>query len=138
VKYMDYMFYNCSGLTTVYVSDDWTTAAVTSSSYMFSDCTRLVGGMGTTFDANHIDKAYAHLDGGPSNPGYFSEKLDFIRGDVNNDGKVSIIDVTALINYLLTQDATGINLQGADTTLNNIININDVTFLINYLLTGSW
>ena len=94
--------------------------------------------MGTTFDANHIDKAYAHLDGGPSNPGYFSEKLDYIRGDVNNDGKVSIIDVTFLINYLLTQDATGINLQGADTTLNNIININDVSFLINYLLTGSW
>lgn len=28
---------------------------------------------------------------------------DFIRGDVNQDGKVSITDVTTLINYLLTQ-----------------------------------
>ena len=138
VTHMTGMFNICGALKTIYVGDAWSTAAVTSSAYMFSHCTSLVGGMGTTYDANHVDAAYAHLDGGPSNPGYFSEKLDYIRGDVNNDGKVSIIDVTFLINYLLTQDATGINLQGADTTLNNIININDVSFLINYLLTGSW
>ena len=59
-------------------------------------------------------------------------------GDVNCDGFVSIGDVTALINYLLTHDATGINTTNADTNNNELINISDVTALINYLLTDNW
>ena len=71
---MNYIFSNCTSLRTVYAGSGWTTAAVTSSYYMFQDCTNLVGGKGTTYDANHIDATYAHIDGGPSNPGYFTEK----------------------------------------------------------------
>ena len=67
------MFYNSTNLRTIYVGGGWSTAAVTSSVSMFTNCTSLVGGQGTTYDANHIDKAYAHIDGGPSNPGYFTE-----------------------------------------------------------------
>ena len=67
------MFAGCSQLKTIYVSDGWSTAAVTASGNMFNSCTSLVGGKGTTFDANHVDAAYAHIDGGPSNPGYFTE-----------------------------------------------------------------
>ena len=70
---MSYMFNGCTNLQTIYVGDGWSTAAVTSSNYMFKDCTSLVGGQGTTYDANHTDKTYAHIDGGPSNPGYFTE-----------------------------------------------------------------
>ena len=66
------MFYNCSNLRTIYVGNGWSTAAVTHSANMFSNCTSLVGGQGTTYDANHIDKTYAHIDGGASNPGYFT------------------------------------------------------------------
>ena len=105
---------------------------------MFTNCFNLVGGKGTTYDANHIDKAYAHIDGGPSNPGYFTAKNAALRGDVNGDGSVSISDVTALIDYLLTGNASGINMSGADTDQNSSINISDVTVLIDYLLTGSW
>ena len=72
VTSMSGMFYNCSKLQTIYAGDEWSTAAVTSSSNMFKNCTSLVGGQGTTFDANHIDKEYAHIDGGPANPGYFT------------------------------------------------------------------
>ena len=61
-----------------------------------------------------------------------------MAGDVDNDGKVSIDDVTALINYLLTGNATDINLEGADCDPNGTINIDDVTTLINYLITGAW
>ena len=61
-----------------------------------------------------------------------------IRGDVNKDGQVDINDVTALINYLLSGDASAINLQAADCDQNGEIKISDVTVLINYLLTGSW
>ena len=64
--------------------------------------------------------------------------VTFIRGDVNGDGFVTIDDVTALINYLLTEDPTGINLEAANCDEIGTINISDVTELINYLLTESW
>ena len=136
---MSSMFDHCANLQTIYVGDGWNTAAVTISQDMFKDCTSLVGGQGTTYDANHIDKTYAHIDGGTSNPGYFSEKGGaFLRGDVNGDGSVNISDVTALIDYLLTGNASGISLSGADTNQDNSINISDVTALIDYLLSHSW
>ena len=105
---------------------------------MFTGCTSLVGGMGTTYDENHVDKTYAHIDGGPSNPGYFTAKDDFMLGDVNGDGQVKINDVTALIDYLLSSDAMGINVTAADCNQDGYVKINDVTALIDYLLGGSW
>ena len=59
-------------------------------------------------------------------------------GDVNNSGDVTIADVTALIDYLLSGDATGVNLDMADCDLDGEINIADVTSLIDYLLAGEW
>ena len=41
---------------------------------MFKGCTSLVGGMGTTYDENYTDAAYAHPDGLNGQPGYFTEK----------------------------------------------------------------
>ena len=106
---------------------------------MFYNCTSLVGGQGTTWDAsNPTDKTYAHIDGGPSNPGYFTAKNAVLRGDVNGDGSVTISDVTALIDYLLSGNASGINLSGADCNQDNSVNISDVTALIDYLLAGHW
>ena len=61
-----------------------------------------------------------------------------MRGDVNHDGQVNIADVTDLINYLLTEDLDGIDLEAANVDNNNMINISDVTTLINYLLTDNW
>ena len=61
-----------------------------------------------------------------------------LRGDVNNDGFVNISDVTDLINYLLTDNAEGINLQNANCNGDEAINISDVTDLINFLLTDNW
>lgn len=59
-------------------------------------------------------------------------------GDVNGDGFINITDVTVLINYLLTDDASGVNIINADTNKDGNINISDVTTLINFLLTDSW
>ena len=61
-----------------------------------------------------------------------------LRGDVDNSGTVSIADVTALIDYLLSGDATGINLDAADCNQDEGVNIADVTALIDYLLSGAW
>lgn len=105
---------------------------------MFGECTSLVGGQGTAYDANHTGKDYAHIDGGPSDPGYLTEKQAFLLGDVNGDGYVRINDVTALIDYLLSGDGSGINVDAADCNHDNDVRINDVTALIDYLLSGSW
>ncbi len=102
---------------------------------MFYGCTSLVGGQGTTYEANHIDKAYAHIDGGPSDPGYFTDKNAGLRGDVNDDGHVSIADVSALIDYLLSGETAP---AGADCNLSGNVSIADVSSLIDYLLSGQW
>ena len=65
-----------------------------------------------------------------------SKAASYTQGDVNFDGFVTISDVTALINYLLTDDAQGINMNASDINGDHFINISDVTELINYLLTN--
>jgi len=74
VTRMDHMFEKCSSLTKIIVSKDWSTAKVAESDYMFTDCTKLVGGKGTKYNTNYTDKTYAHIDGGTGNPGYFTDK----------------------------------------------------------------
>ena len=64
--------------------------------------------------------------------------FNYPRGDVNEDGVVNITDVTVLINYLLSQDPTIVNISNADCNLNATVTISDVTVLINYLLSGHW
>lgn len=63
---------------------------------------------------------------------YFRVKPDL--GDVNGDGEVNITDVTVLINYLLTDDASFIVIEKADINGDGDINITDVTALVNILL----
>ena len=62
------------------------------------------------------------------------EVPDFIMGDVNGDGEVSIKDVSALIDYLLSGDSTGINLGAADVKPDGEVSIGDVSALIDILL----
>lgn len=76
VTNMDRMFYYCSRLEKIYVSNDFVVTQVASSSDMFgSMSTSLTGGAGTQWASSKPkDKTYAHIDGGTSNPGYFTEK----------------------------------------------------------------
>jgi len=62
--------------------------------------------------------------------------LDVLPGDVNGDGRRSIADVTALINYLLSSDDLSVNLAAADVNGDSRYTIADVTALINLLLSG--
>ena len=68
----------------------------------------------------------------------FSASASVLRGDVNGSGTVTIDDVTALIDYLLNEDASGISLVGADCNQNGTVTIDYVTSLIDYLLSDSW
>ena len=47
VTNMRAMFMGCSNLQTIYVGEQWSTDAVTTSTFMFSNCTSLVGDKGT-------------------------------------------------------------------------------------------
>ena len=61
----------------------------------------------------------------------------YAPGDVDHDGKVSIVDVTELINYLLKGDDSAICTICADVDGNGKVNIDDVTALIDLLLAGN-
>ena len=75
VKYMNSMFEGCEWLNTINVSrEGWSTSKISSSSYMFTGCTRLKGGNGTAYDSNNVNHTYAHIDGESSNPGYLTSK----------------------------------------------------------------
>ena len=67
----------------------------------------------------------------------FANGHGYVAGDVNHDGKLNISDVTALINYLLTNgEGDGCAICG-DMTGDGSVTIADVTTLINYLLSLS-
>ena len=76
VTNMSYMFYDFTNLKTIYVSNKFNTDKVTDSTNMFSGCTNLVGGAGTKYNSSYVDKKYARIDGGTSNPGYFTDIAD--------------------------------------------------------------
>ena len=58
-----------------------------------------------------------------------------IAGDVNDDDRINISDVTALIDFLLSDDDSHINRANSDVNGDGKINISDVTSLIEILLT---
>ena len=76
VTSMSSMFDSATNLKTIYASDKFNTDNVTTSTNMFLSSTNLVGGAGTKYNSSHVDKAYAHIDGGTSNPGYFTDIAD--------------------------------------------------------------
>lgn len=74
-----FIFNGCSSLVTIYASDKFVSTAPNLT--IFDGCTSLVGGTGTrysdceTSDPDHYKTAlYARIDGGSSNPGYFTLK----------------------------------------------------------------
>jgi hypothetical protein len=61
-----------------------------------------------------------------------------LRGDIDQDGQVGMSDITALIDYLLSADATGISVETVDVDQDGITGIADVYCLLDYVLKGSW
>ena len=63
---------------------------------------------------------------------------NIMAGDVDCNGRVSIDDLTTLIQYLLDGQAEGLDLANADCYVDGKVTIDDVTAIINYLLSGTW
>ena len=134
VTTMAALFLNCSNLTTIYVVEDWDLGHLYDSDGMFYGCTSLVGGKGTTYDQNHINSEYARIDGGPNRPGYFTDKnsVVVVTGDVDGDGYVTSVDITAIYNYLLNGDMTYFDTSDVDG--DGYITTTDITVIYNILL----
>jgi surface protein len=64
------MFNGDSKLTTIYAPTTFVTTAVTKNQGIFVACNSIIGGANTHYIS--YDISYAHIDGGPSNPGYFT------------------------------------------------------------------
>ena len=77
VTKMNGMFNSCSELTTIYASEFWNTDKVTSSGYMFVNCTSL-----PNFNAGVTDKTNAHYGAG----GYLTYKAASTQGARVEDG----------------------------------------------------
>ena len=77
VESMQWMFRGCTALTKIIVGEDWTTEGLVSYNggepafQMFTNCTSLVGGIGTAYDAQHVNGEYARVDR-DIQPGYLS------------------------------------------------------------------
>ncbi len=69
------MFYNDNVLTTVYVSNTFNTSSISDDTSMFTNCTSIKGGNGTTYSDAFDDKTYARIDSN-STPGYFTSVMD--------------------------------------------------------------
>lgn len=143
---MKMMFYGCTNLTTIYVRSGWSTANVTESSYMFEGCDRIVGGRGTQWDPEHVDAAYAHVDGGTNNPGYFTDpyaepsegeaRFDgltaWVYGDATLDdafeevGRESAVQTIAAIVWEGTGALTAEQMQGI-TNPNLLVYVNEAS-----------
>jgi surface protein len=68
------MFVGCETVKTIYVSDKWNIEDVRDYSSMFRDCYELVGGNGTVYDENNVDKTYACIDTS-EHKGYLTAKV---------------------------------------------------------------
>lgn len=77
IENMQGMFQYCLFLNTIYVSKKWVTDKVTNGSSMFVFCLGLVGEQNTRYlnvpSGTRDSYIYAKIDGGTSDPGYFSE-----------------------------------------------------------------
>lgn len=112
---MSFLFWDCSNLKTIYVSELWNSENNVYANEMFMDCQNLVGGKGTTYSSEHVDFAYARIDGA-GGPGYFTEK-NSTNIQVTMQGQRQDSDIFDLFGRKLTSPTKGVNIIGGKKTL---------------------
>lgn len=85
VTIADSMFGMCFNLTTVYASPEVSWLRIANERFAFNHCSRLVGGLGTSWSNEHRDGSYARIDGLDGKPGYFTPKITVSYYDPESD-----------------------------------------------------
>lgn len=62
---------------------------------------------------------------------------DYIPGDVNGDGSVTVVDVTAAVSLVLGGDNANFIREAADMNSDGTINVVDITSIVNLILNGA-
>ena len=168
VEDMRWLFASCSKLEKIICGKGWSTQSVKDhrSANVFANCTNLVGEAGTVYDKNRTNAANAHIDGGPSNPGYLSSPkyvtidkqhfpdnyfrsllLDLEAEYYNKDKKFSILEISDIIDLDYgdadISDLTGIDnfseLEHLNVSGNNLtsLDLSDNTKLVNIDCSGN-
>ena len=64
-------------------------------------------------------------------------RLNIIKGDANGDGKVTITDAVAIVNYILGNPSGNFNINAADVSGDGNITITDAVGVVNIILNDS-
>ena len=67
-----------------------------------------------------------------------TDEPTIIWGDLNGNEEVDMDDLTKMINYLLTDDSTDMNLVAGDINQSGGVEMDDLALLINILLTNGY
>jgi agmatine/peptidylarginine deiminase len=86
------------------------------------------------FGADESGHRYQQPVFGELDPHHFTVHMSFILGDVNEDGEMSIADVTALIDHLLGTAVSPFNAAAADVDSDGEISVADVSVLIDLIM----
>ena len=86
------------------------------------------------FGADESGHRYQQPVFGELEPHHFTVHMSFILGDVNEDGEMSIADVTALIDHLLGSAVSPFNAAAADVDGDGEISVADVSALIDLIM----
>lgn len=81
---------------------------------------------------------YQYYPGGHITLWRLTKQGGYLRGDADDDGAITIADVTTLIDYILNGTAISFNIDNADGDRDGLIGIGDITSLIDYILNGIW
>ena len=126
-------------------NDDWTTF---NSTYRYGPASTFTVNTGSQYTTAKRDNNASYYFAGDGSDYLFTFDADNLtfsievieqqplvnQGDVNNDGQVTISDVTVLIDYLLGDVPNSFSFVNADMNHDNSISIGDVTALIDMLL----
>ena len=86
---------------------------------------------GTAVPANPL---MLTVDGTKTVQAVFELKPAIVPGDANGDGQVTTFDVTKVVNYILTGDSEGVNLEAVDMNGDGNITTFDVTQIVKLIV----
>lgn len=67
----------------------------------------------------------------------YEEGADFILGDANNSGTVTVADITAVVSYMYGAIPTGWNFAAADVNNSSTITVADITGIVTIMYSGN-
>ena len=100
-----------------------------------------LGGIGATIDTTSFlsNKLQLYTASTSYTPivlvGSMSSK-EIIRGDVNYDGKISVLDLVFLIDFIWRGGSGSVTVQSSDTNFDYKIDTKDFTYLIDFMFRG--